>query len=128
LARHWEESGRSASAALRGKGLEAAERWLARRPAAANARTELHQAFIRATRRAATTRQRFWVGGSLAVAVIAIALAVFAEINRRQAVIQRARAERTLTLATDTANILVVDLAQKFRNVIGMPAATVESI
>ena len=41
--------------------------------------------------------------------------------------IQRARAERTLTLATDTANGLVFDLAQKFRDVIGVPAATVES-
>jgi tetratricopeptide (TPR) repeat protein len=128
LARHWDEAGRSNHATLRGKDMEAAERWLDRRPADANAPTELHQAFIRASRRAATTRQRFWVGGSLAVAVIAIALAVFAEINRRQAVIQRARAERTLTLATDTANVLVVDLAKKFRDVIGVPAATVESI
>jgi tetratricopeptide (TPR) repeat protein len=128
LARHWEESGRSASVALRGKDLEAAERWLDRRPADANAPTELHQAFIRASRRAATTRQRFWVGGSLAVAAIAIALAVFAEISRRQAEIQRARAEHTLTLATDTANGLVFYLAQEFRDVIGVPAATVESI
>jgi tetratricopeptide (TPR) repeat protein len=128
LARHWEESGRSASAALRGKDLETAERWLDRRPADANAPTELHQAFIRASRRAATTRQRFWVGGSLAVAAIAIALAVFAEISRRQAEIQRARAEHTLTLATGTANGLVFDLAQKFRDVVGVPAATVKSI
>jgi tetratricopeptide (TPR) repeat protein len=128
LARHWDESGRSASAALRGKDLETAERWLDRRPADANAPTELHQAFIRASRRAATTRQRFWVGGSLAVAAIAIALAVFAEINRRQAEIQRARAEHTLTLATGTANALVFDLAQKFRDVVGVPAATVKSI
>ena len=128
LARHWEESGRSASAALRGKDLETAERWLDRRPADANAPTELHQAFIRASRRAATTRQRFWVGGSLAIAAVAIALAVFAEINRRQAEIQRARAEHTLTLATGTANGLVFDLAQKFRDVVGVPAATVKSI
>jgi tetratricopeptide (TPR) repeat protein len=128
LARHWEESGHSASAALRGKDLETAERWLDRRPADANAPTELHQAFIRSSRRAATTRQRFWVGGSLAIAAIAVALAVFAEVNRRQAVVRRARAERTLTLATGTANGLVFDLAQKFRDVVGVPAATVKSI
>jgi tetratricopeptide (TPR) repeat protein len=128
LARHWDEAGRSSHATLRGKDLEAAERWLDRRPPDANAPTELHQAFIRASRRAATTRQRFWVGGSLAVAAIAIALAVFAEISRRQAEIQRARAEHTLTLATGTANGLVFDLAQKFRDVVGVPAATVKSI
>jgi hypothetical protein len=128
LARHWDEAGRSGHATLRGKDLETAERWLDRRPAEANAPTELHQAFIRASRRAATTRQRFWVGGSLAIAAVAIALAVFAEINRRQAEIQRARAEHTLTLATGTANGLVFDLAQKFRDVVGVPAATIKSI
>jgi hypothetical protein len=60
-----------------------------------------------------------WVGGSLAVAIVAIGLAVFAEIKRREAQTQRDRAERTLTLATGTANGLVTDLAQKFRNTVG---------
>jgi hypothetical protein len=100
LARRWDEQGRRNSATLRGADLDAAERWLDRRPADANAPTDLHQAFIRASRRAATARQRMWVGGSLAVAILAIGLAVFAEINRRDAQAQRDRAERTLTLAT----------------------------
>ena len=128
LARHWDEEGRSKGATLRGADLEAAERWLDRRPADANAPTNLHQDFIRASRRAATTRQRYWVGGSLAVAIVAIGLAVFAEISRREAQTQRERAERTLTLATDTANGLVFDLAQKFRDVVGVPAATIKDI
>ena len=128
LARHWDEEGRSNSATLRGADLEAAERWLDRRPADANAPTDLHQDFIRASRRAATARQRYWVGGSLAVAVVAIALAVFAEISRREAQTQRDRAEHTLTLATGTANSLVFDLAQKFRDVVGVPAATIKDI
>ena len=128
LARHWDEEGRSNNATLRGADLEAAERWLDRRPADANAPTDLHQDFIRASRRAATARQRYWVGGSLAVALVAIALAGFAEINRREAQAQRDRAERTLTLATGTANGLVFDLAQKFRNVVGVPAATIKDI
>ena len=81
LARHWDEQGRSKGATLRGADLEAAERWLDRRPADANAPTDLHQDFIRASRRAATARQRYWVGGSLAVALVAIALAGFAEIS-----------------------------------------------
>ena len=41
---------------------------------------------------------------------------------------QRDRAERTLALATRTANSLVFDLAQKFRQIVGMPAATVKDI
>jgi len=61
-------------------------------------------------------------------AAVAIALAVFAEISRRQAETQRERAEHTLTLATDTANALVFDLAQKFRDVVGVPAATIKDI
>ncbi len=128
LARHWSEQGRKSGATLRGADLEAAERWLDRRPPDANAPTDLHQDFIRASRRAATARQRYWVGGSLAVAVVAIALAGFAEINRREAQAQRDRAERTLTLATGTANSLVFDLAQKFRDVSGVPAATIKDI
>ena len=128
LARRWEEQGRRKSATLRGADLDAAERWLDRRPADANTPTNLHQDFIRASRRAATSRQRIWVGGSLAVAIVAVGLAVFAEINRRDAQAQRDRAERTLTLATGTANGLVTELAQKFRNTVGVPAAVIKDI
>jgi tetratricopeptide (TPR) repeat protein len=96
LARHWDEQGRGNGATLRGADLEAAERWLDRRPADANTPTGLHQDFIRASRRAATARQRYWVGGSIAVAVVAIGLAGFAEISRRQAETQRQRAEENL--------------------------------
>ena len=128
LARHWDEQKRSRGATLRGADLDAAERWLDRRPADANAPTDLHQDFIRASRRAATMRQRYWVGGSLAVAIVAIGLAVFAEISRREAQTQRDRAEHTLTLATGTANGLVFNLAQKFRNVVGVPASTIKDI
>jgi hypothetical protein len=122
IARRWDEQKRSRGATLRGADLDAAERWLDRRPVDASVPTDLHQAFIRASRRASIIRQRYWVGGSLAVAAVAVGLAIFAEISRREAVTQRARAEHTLTLATGTANGLVFNLAQKFRNVVGMPA------
>lgn len=128
LARRWDEQKRVDSAALRGTDLEAAERWLDRRPADANAPTDLHQDFIRASRWAATARQRYWVGGSLIVAVVAIALAAFAEVSRREAQTQRDRAELTLTLATDTANSLVFDLARKFRDVVGVPVSSIKDI
>ena len=128
LAQRWDEQKRSKGATLRGAELDAAERWLDRRPADANAPTDLHQDFIRASRRAATGRQRMWVGGSLAVAVLAVGLAIFAEVNRREAQTQRDRAEHTLALATKTANSLVFDLAQKFREVVGVPAATIKDM
>jgi tetratricopeptide (TPR) repeat protein len=128
LARRWDEQGRGKGATLRGADLDAAERWLDRRPADANAPTELHQDFIRASRRAGTGRQRMWIGGSLAVAAVAIGVAVFAEITRREAQQQRDRAEHTLTLAIGTANSLVIDLAEKFRNAVGISVTTVKDI
>jgi hypothetical protein len=128
LPRRWDEQGRRKGALLRGADLDQAEVWLDHRPPGANAPTELHQEFIRAGRRAATAQQRMWVGGSLAVAAVAVTLAVFAELNRREAQQQRERAERTLTLATGTANSLVTDLAQKFRNSVGIPIATIRNL
>jgi tetratricopeptide (TPR) repeat protein len=41
---------------------------------------------------------------------------------------QRDRAEHALTLATDTANSLIFNLAQKFRNAAGVPAALVKEM
>jgi tetratricopeptide (TPR) repeat protein len=51
-----------------------------------------------------------------------------AQNQAREAEAQRDRAERTLALATETANSLVFDLAKKFRDVIGVPAATIKDI
>jgi lipoprotein NlpI len=128
LARRWHERGRTNAAALRGADLEAAERWLDRRPADANAPTELHQDYIRASRRAATARQRLWVAGASLVALLALALAGFAELNRREAQAQRDRAERTLTLATLTTNRLVSDLSREFRDLVGVPTPMIKDI
>ncbi|MFI4997060.1 MAG: TIR domain-containing protein [Hyphomicrobiales bacterium] len=93
LAQRWQDRGRAKGATLRGTDLEAAERWLDRRPADANAPTALHQDFIRASRRAATARQRTTVGGAILVALVALALAAFAEVSRRDAQHQRRQAE-----------------------------------
>jgi hypothetical protein len=91
LARRWQRQGKTAG--LRGAELEAAERWLDGRPAASNAPTALHQDFIRASRRAATARQRRWAGASLVAALVAAGLAGWAEINRREAKTQAGAAE-----------------------------------
>ena len=48
--------------------------------------------------------------------------------ERRIAEEQRRRAEATLAAATKTANGLVVDLAQRFRDVLGIPASLIKDI
>ncbi|MDR3408801.1 MAG: toll/interleukin-1 receptor domain-containing protein [Methylovirgula sp.] len=89
LARRWDAEGRSNAAVLRGADIEAAEAWLAARPAEAAEPTELQAAFIQASRRAASTRQRRIVAGSIGAALFSLALAGWALINRQEAVTQR---------------------------------------
>jgi tetratricopeptide (TPR) repeat protein len=65
-------------------------------------------------------------GSAVAMLLVLLGLAAWqwrvAETQKRDAQAQRDRAERTLALATHTANGLVVNLAEKFRD-IGVPAA-----
>jgi WD40 repeat protein len=82
----WDESGRDNSFLLRGSDLQAAERWLAQGARKDPGPTELEQSYVFAARQAASRRQRALVGGSMAVAVVAIGLLVFALISRGQAV------------------------------------------
>jgi tetratricopeptide (TPR) repeat protein len=60
--------------------------------------------------------------------VVALVLAGLAGWQWRMAQVQRDRAERDLTLATQTADGLVFDLAQKFRHVAGVPREVVKDI
>ena len=49
-------------------------------------------------------------------------------MTKRGETTQKAMAEHNLALATDAANSLVVDIAQKFRDVSGVPASLVKTI
>jgi hypothetical protein len=49
-------------------------------------------------------------------------------VSERQIAQQRRRAEETLAAATKTANSLVFDLAQRFRNSVGIPADLIKDI
>ena len=69
------------------------------------------------------TAQRTLVG--LAAAVV---FALGAGWQWHSAETQRAAAQRSLELATQTANSLVFNLAQKFQNIMGVPAAVVKDI
>jgi hypothetical protein len=53
---------------------------------------------------------------------------VLAYRAQQEAIAQRNRAEQTLAAATQTANSLVFDLAQRFRNAVGVPAELVKDI
>jgi tetratricopeptide (TPR) repeat protein len=135
LALGWDKKGRNAEQILRGAALLDAERWIATPQDDAASPTELQRSFIAASRAAATGRQRNWVIGSIGVAVISAGLAVWGEVNRKEAVAQRAsaveqrdRAEKVLKAATATSHGLVFDLAQKFRNLEGVPLGTVKSL
>jgi tetratricopeptide (TPR) repeat protein len=60
--------------------------------------------------------------------LVALVLAGLAGWQWRVAQLQRDRAERSLTLATETADGLVFDLAQKFRNVAGVPTDVIKDM
>ena len=115
---------------LRSPALEEAERWIASRPTGAPAPTENTKAFIAESRRAATQRQRWAVGGSLAAASLAGVLAIFALVQRQEAAAQRdlalkneaiaqenerhARRERDAALTTQSR--FLADLASQHRD------------
>jgi WD40 repeat protein len=84
-AKAWELAQRRTSPLLRGEELRAAELWLPRAAAAGAPPTEVQRDFIIASRRTANRRQRIAVVGSLTVTAVAIALSVFALIQRSQA-------------------------------------------
>ncbi len=73
-------------------------------------------------------RQRSWIAGLSAVAIMLAGLAVWAEINRREAVAQREVAERNFAIAKQGANSLIFDIAQALRHQEGMQTETVRKI
>ncbi|HZU91752.1 MAG TPA: hypothetical protein VE993_21045, partial [Stellaceae bacterium] len=80
-----------------------------------------------ARRNAEHRRQRRVLSATVAGLVGALALASFAGWQWRVANRERAAAQHSLALATETADGLIFDLAAKFRN-LGLPAAIVKDI
>jgi WD40 repeat protein len=75
-ARRWSVAGRPGPRGLllRSPALEEAERWIASRPHGAPEPTDLHQDFIRTSRREAIARRRYWVGGLSFLVIAGLAL------------------------------------------------------
>ena len=75
---------------------------------------------VRRAERAQRRKLRNWVGALSLLVVIFAGLAVWAEINRRDAVTQRLLAEQNFNVAKQAADALVFDIAQGLRDVQGM--------
>lgn len=97
-ANDWDRAGRPGRLVLRGASIAEAERWRDTRPPTAPQLTDVQSAFVAASRRAATSRQRRWITGSLAIAVMAIGLTVYAFVQQQAA--EAGRLEVTVALAT----------------------------
>jgi WD40 repeat protein len=84
-AHEWLGHGRNSALLQRSAALRAAERWKDNRPAKAPAPAQAVLDLILASRQAATRRQRWWIAGSVAVALGATGLAVSAFVSQREA-------------------------------------------
>ncbi|MGI9351372.1 MAG: TIR domain-containing protein [Rhizobiaceae bacterium] len=124
----WSNAASNGSLLLRGIELEEAETWLSSRPRDAPSPTETQLEYVTASRRAASRRQQWWITGSLAVAIMAVGLSIWSEINRREAVTQRTRIENILERTTKATKELVVNVADKYVAKRGIPRAIIMDI
>jgi WD40 repeat protein len=98
-AQRWLARGEARDLLLRGAELNAAENWITMRPLKAPDPSDAHRAFLAASRRAATLRQRWWITGSAAAAAGALALAGIAIVQAKIANEQRDEAGRQAGIA-----------------------------
>jgi WD40 repeat protein len=104
-AHEWLSRDRARALLLRGAALADAERWKQHRPPKAPAPTQEVFDLILASRQSAARRQRYWIGGSLAVTAGALALGFIALLQRNAAVTERDHATTETVLAqTSLAN------------------------
>ena len=105
-AKAWELADRRSSPLLRGEELASAEEWLSRAALGGSPQpTELQREFIVASRRAATRRQRIVAGAATGVASIAVALSIFALIQRSDAIDSQKIAQSRLLAADAEATV-----------------------
>ncbi len=117
--RDWLDAGHDTSFLLRGTELRECESWLARQADHREQATAEQAQFIVESRRAATARQRTLTGAAVGGLVIAVALAVFALVQRNDAIDQRDAAQST-QLAIEALAELGTDPGQSL--VFGMRA------
>ena len=87
--------------------------------------------FIRTSHRRARLRHQLTAAAAVVFGLVSVAAVVAAEKAvraQRQADAERQLAQQTLVAATKTANSLIFDLAQQFRNSVGVPSEVVKDI
>jgi WD40 repeat protein len=100
----WEQADRDGSFLLRGSDLQAGERWLVEGAVKEPGPTVLESEYLAASRMASARRQRTLVAVSLVVAVLAVALLVFAVLSRDSAITAR-NAARAQALTSDAERV-----------------------
>ncbi len=91
-AREWEVRDKDASYLLRGQDLAGAENWLVSSSGKEPEPSDLHTAYILASRQSATARQRMTVGALIGGLLLALILAAFALVQWNSATIAQATA------------------------------------
>jgi WD40 repeat protein len=91
-ASQWRDRGRDRSFLLRGSDLGDAERWLTGQAGKDPPPTEVQLEYVNASRGAAARRRRVTFGAVLIALTVAVALAVFAVLQRNEAIDQRDQA------------------------------------
>lgn len=127
LAGEWEKAARPARLLLRGASIGEAERWRDSRPPTAPQMTEAQSAFIAASRRAAISRQRGWLAGSVAVAALAIGLSVYAFFQQQAAEASRVETARVLATSDLRQGTQLVDQPDVAANGIAYLARAAEA-
>lgn len=107
-AREWDAKNRDNSGLLNGNEISEAEAWLAAGAAKTPLPTELHSAFIIASRQAATRRREQTIGALGIGIVLALGLAIFGLIQSNIANTQRAIANEALVTATNALGVAEV--------------------
>jgi len=127
--RRWEASKRKTELLIP-RGLPLAEAEKIARDFGNELPAETH-AFIAASGRRARLQQRLVAGAAAVFAVLFLAATaggIMAWRARQEADAQRIRAEKALAAATGTANGLIFNLAERFRNTTGVPVAVIKDI
>jgi WD40 repeat protein len=116
-AKEWDLNNRNSSFLLQGDDLNNAETWLAQAVAKTPAPTDLHTAYILASRRAASLRQRRLLAGVSVALVVSLALAVlslglYGEANRQQIIAVNNALTATIAQGAAEFNAATATVAQ----------------
>ncbi len=124
----WLARNKAKSQLLFGRSLADAETWSAKRPDSASPPTALQLEYIAASRRALTTRQRLGLFAAIAVAFVSFGFFVWGEFNRREAVVQRDKAQKIADAALQASETFSFDVVTSLRITSGVPLVVTQSV